>query len=418
MAEETTYRIVQVTPETVEEFEAIDDLTWFDERDPTDEHPSDELDPSRRFAATRTGQPPFSGIYAWYDHRLTVPGPDGPAPVPCAGLTWVGVHPDDRRTGVLTTMLGHHLEDVHAQGYALGALHASEVGIYGRFGYAQASFGVRVEVGGGADVTAPGLDTDGVRTELVEGVGDAVAERVHRVQAAVAAQQVGQVALTAAHDRRRFRPEPAEERGSERARVLFAARAGEDLGYAIVRRTHKWENSLPQGSLVCSDLSAADPAARLALVRRLVAFDLIGSVSLPAASLDDEVVWWLGGPRAVKARVHDALWLRVLDVGAALPLRGYAADVDVVLDVSDERCPWNARRWRLAASGGRATCEPTDAPADLRLPVQVLGSAYLGGRSVAAMARQGLVDELAPGAVQAVSRALATDVAPAAALMF
>ena len=193
---------------------------------------------------------------------------------------------------------------------------------------------------------------------------------------------------------------------------------GEDLGYAIVRRTHKWENSLPQGSLVCSDLTAADPAARLALVRRLVAFDLIGSVSLPAASLDDEVVWWLGGPRAVKARVHDALWLRVLDVGAALPLRGYAADVDVVLDVSDERCPWNARRWRLAASGGRATCEPTDAPADLRLPVQVLGSAYLGGRSVAAMARQGLVDELAPGAVRAVSRALATDVAPAAALMF
>ncbi len=418
MAEQTTYRIVRVTDETAAEFVAVDDLTWFDERDPTDDDPSGGLDPSRRFAATRTGEPPFAGIYAWYDHRLTVPGPDGPAPVPCAGLTWVGVHPDDRRTGVLTTMLRHHLEDVREQGYALGALHASELGIYGRFGYGQASFGVRVEVGGGADVTAPGVDTAGIRTELVEGVGDSVAERVGRVQLAVAARQVGQVGLTPEHARRRFRPAPAEERGSERARVLFAVRDGADVGYAVVRRTHKWANSLPQGTLECSDLTAADPAARLALVRRLVAFDLIGSVSLPAGSLEDEVVWWLGGPRAVKARVHDALWVRVLDIGAALPLRGYSADVDLVLDVADERCPWNARRWRLAASGGVARCEPTDAPADVRLPVQALGSAYLGGRSVAAMARQGLVEEMTPGSVRTLSRAFATDVAPAAALMF
>lgn len=420
MAGPSTYRIVQVTPETTADFEAIDRLTWFDEVDPQDDPPSGALDPGRCYAATRTGEPPFSGIYASFDHRLTVPGPGGGLiQVPCAGLTWVGVHPDDRRTGVLTAMVEHHLDDLRQRGVALCALHASEVGIYGRFGYAPASFGVVVEVGGGAEVTAPGVDCAGVRTELVDGIGEEVAARVRRVQLDAAARTLGQVGLTEAHNRRRFRPDPAAERGSERVRVLFAVRDGADVGYAMVRRTHKWEHSMPQGSLVCGDLTAADAAGRLALLRRLVSFDLIGSVQLPAASLEDPVVWWLGGPRAVKARVHDALWLRLVDVPEALARRGYAADADLVLEVEDEGCPWNAGRWRLVASvGGGAWCERTVAEPDLRLPVQALGSAYLGGRSVTAMAWQGLVQERSAGSVDVLSRALRTDVPPSAALMF
>jgi GNAT superfamily N-acetyltransferase len=419
MADHEDYRVVRVTPDTKGAFEAIDDLTWFDEPDPQDEDPSGALDLGRSYAATRTGEPPFSGIYSSFDHRLTVPAPGGGLTgVPCAGLTWVGVHPDDRRTGVLTAMLRHHLEDLHEQGVPLGALHASEVGIYGRFGYAQASFGVALEVGGGSDVTAPGIDTAGIRTELVDGVGDAVADRALRVQHEVAARQLGQVGLTTAHNRRRYRADPSAERGSERARVLFAVRDGVDVGYAVLRRTHRWEHSLPQGSLECRELTADEPAVRLALLRRIVAFDLIGRVSLPAGSPEDELVWWLGGPRAVRARLHDALWLRVVDVGGALAARGYAADVDLVLEVEDERCPWNARPWRLRATAGGATCTPTDASADVRLPVQALGSAYLGGRSVSAMARQGLVAERTPGAVSQLSRAFATERPPVAALTF
>ncbi|MBM6404938.1 GNAT family N-acetyltransferase [Phycicoccus sp. CSK15P-2] len=418
MDEDSPYRVVAVTPETSGAFDAVDDVVWFDEPDPTGADPSGGLDPSRRFAASRTGEPPFAGVFAWYDHRLTVPGPQGPAPAPCAGLAWVGVHPDARRTGVLTAMLGHHLADVHEQGYALAALHASELGIYGRFGYGQASFGVHVEVGGGAEVTAPGVDPGDVRTTVVPGRGDDTADRVHRVQAAVAAGQVGAVALTEAHTRRRFQPDPRAERGRERPRLVVATRDGADVGYAVVQRAHKWEDMRPQGTLECSELVAADPAVRLALLRRLVSFDLIGTVTLPADSVEDELVWWLGGPRAVKARVHDALWLRLVDVGAALGMRGYVADLDLVLDVVDERCPWNAGRRRLRTVDGHGGCERTHAAADVRLPVQALGSAYLGGRSVAAMARQGLVEEHRPGAVAALGRALATDVPPVAALSF
>lgn len=419
MAEQQTYRVVPVTPETKEAFESLDLLTWFDEPSDDDDDLSGGLDLDRAFAATRTGEPPFSGIYAWFDHRLTVPGPDGAArQVPCAGLTWVGVHPDDRRTGVLSTMLEHHLRSLHDDAVALGGLHASEVGIYGRFGYGQATFGVVVEVGAGTEVAAPGVDASAVRTSLVDGVGDEAAARAVRIQHRVAADSVGQVTLTERHVRRRFRRNRVAERGSEPARMLVATRDGEDVGFARFRRTQKWEDSLPSGTLECLELHAADPAVRLALVRRLLAFDLIGTVTLPADSLEDELVWWLGGPRAVKARVHDALWVRVVDVEAALPQRGYATDVDVVLEVDDERCPWNAGRWRFTTRAGTATVTRTEDRADVVLPVVALGSAYLGGRSLASMARQGLVEERSAGAVAALSRAFATDRAPVATIDF
>jgi predicted acetyltransferase len=417
--ERTDWRVVQVTAETKAAFDEVDDIAWFVEHDPTDDDPSGALDLGRSYAATRTGRPPFSGIYSSFDHRLTVPAPRGGlTQLPCAGLTWVAVHPDHRRSGVLTAMVRHHLADARDLGYALGALHASEVGIYGRFGYGQASFDVALEVAGGAEVSAPGVDTSGIGTVLVPAIGDETAQRALRIQHAVAADELGQVALTWGHVRRSFRPDLPHERGSERAKALVAVRDGTDVGYAVLRRTQRWESALPQGRLECRELVASDPAVRLALLRRLLAFDLVGTVVVPAASLEDEVIWWLGGPRAVKAQVRDALWLRLVDVPTALAGRGWSADVDVVLEVADEVCPWNAGRWRLAARQGAATCEPTDAAADVQLPVQVLGAAYLGGRSVTAMQRQGLVTELTPGAVRSLGRALATDVSPAAALMF
>jgi predicted acetyltransferase len=419
MGERTAYEIVQVTPETTSAVTELDHLTWFDEEDPTDDDPTGALDLDRTFGATRTGRPPFSGIYSWFDQRLTVPAADGGlTQVPCAGLTWVGVHPDDRRTGVLTTMLRHHLDDVRSQGYALGALHASEVGIYGRFGYAQASFDVRVRTSRGAELQAPGVDAGGIHTELVRASAEGVADRAHAVQLAAAVDQLGQVTLTQAHNRRRFRDHPESLRGTEPAKVLFAVRDGQDVGYAMIRRTHKWEDATPQGRLECHDLTAVDPPARLALVSRLVSFDLIASVEFMATSLEDEAIWWLGGPRAAGVRVHDSLWVRVIDVPAALAQRGYASDVDLVLDVDDERCAWNAGRWRLTARDGAATCERTEDEPDVSLPVQALGSAYLGGRSVAAMARQGAVAERTTGSVGALTRAFATEVPPVNAQMF
>jgi predicted acetyltransferase len=116
----------------------------------------------------------------------------------------------------------------------------------------------------------------------------------------------------------------------------------------------------------------------------------------------------LTDPDAVRIGLGSALWLRVVDVAAALGARTYALDPDVVLEVSDAFCPWNAGRYRLAGGG----CERTDAEPDLALDAAALGAAHLGGTTLRELAGAGRVAELRPGALARASAALRGDVAP------
>jgi predicted acetyltransferase len=93
-------------------------------------------------------------------------------------------------------------------------------------------------------------------------------------------------------------------------------------------------------------------------------------------------------------RVFDGLWVRLVDVGAALSARSYAADGAVVFDVLDAFCPWNEGRWKLA--DGSAT--RTDDAADIRCDVTILGSAYLGAIGFSELLRAGRLEELTAGA--------------------
>ena len=107
----------------------------------------------------------------------------------------------------------------------------------------------------------------------------------------------------------------------------------------------------------------------------------------------------------MRFRVGDGLWVRLVDVGAALAARSYDGDGDVVLAVGDAFCPWNDARFALDGS-------KTTAPPDLRLDVDALGSVYLGGFTVGQLARAGKVDELTPGAVERADALFRTGRAP------
>jgi predicted acetyltransferase len=99
----------------------------------------------------------------------------------------------------------------------------------------------------------------------------------------------------------------------------------------------------------------------------------------------------------MRYRLGDGVWVRLLDVGAALSRRTYHSyDGEVVFEVHDAFCPWNDGRWRLA--GGAA--ERTDAEAQIALDVAALGAAYLGGIRFAQLAQGGQVEELKPGAIE------------------
>ena len=377
----------------------------------------------QRFAADIEDADPttYPGVYGVFPLTLNVPGPDGGlSQVPCAGLSWVGVHPDHRRQGVLSAMMRHHLEQVHEEADThVSALHASEPAIYGRYGYGLASLELQVGLGRGSTLTAPELEetATAVTTQFatVSEAGMPARLRDAHLRSGDLGAVVGDLGF---YERVCF--EPADQlRDKEPSRVLFARRDGEDVGFAVFRRSHKWENFRPAGELSVW-LMVGDPAAELVLVRRLVDFDLMGSVSLSKVGVDDPLFLWAGGPRSTSdVGTYDSLWVRLVDLPEALQDRTWAQPCDVVVEVDDVSAPWNQGSWRIRADDtGHAVVERTSADADVKLPVQALGAAYLGGGSLVAQHRAGLVVERSTGAVSELSRALRTQLAPGAAMGF
>ena len=403
-----------------------DQTVWFGEVGR--ESPDDQLlgVPARfRYAAQVAGADPetYPGIYGVRPMTLSIPGTGGGVRrVPCAGLTWVGVHPDHRRRGVLTAMLRHHFEAVRDEpGWHVSALHASEPAIYGRHGYGLASLEHSFVLGRGATLTAPHLDTEAkaVRTTFATVSDPDMPARLRRCWERAGEQAVGVITGEDDFYERVCASSEEDRRGKEPVRVLFAHVDGEDVGVAGFRREQKWEHGRPGGDLTVFAL-VGGPVARLALLRRLVDFDLIGTVKLWSIGVDDPILTWLGSPRgASEVAVYDNLWVRLVDLPKALEARGYAAACDVVLEVADTSAPWNAGRWRLRADAdGVAEVERTDEDADLRLPVQALGAIYLGDVSPVGLLRSGQIEEARAGAARALWHAVRTEARPAAATGF
>jgi predicted acetyltransferase len=418
-----TISIVPLLPEDRQRLLDVDQAAFF--FDPTAQ-PGDivtsHFDWTRTFGATDEGSDGLCGVYTSYDMAVTGPGPlDTLSQVPMSGLSWVSVHPDHRRRGVLREMITHHLAQLHEGGVALSGLHASEVGIYGRFGYGISSVCLDLELERGAVLGAPSLD-DGasrVTTRVVFADSEDVARVVHDLHLRCAEATLGAVARPERMARPWFVDLPLSRQGREPLRVLLAEVDGLPSGYAVFSREAKWKDARARGTVAVREVAAQDPATLLALARRLVDFDLTVTTTIYGRGADDPLVWWAGGPRAIGVKPLDSLWLRLIDVDAAMTSRGYSSACDLVLDVVDPACPWNQRRWRLSVDhDGVATCRATTEDADVRLPVQALGAAYLGSRTLAAQAHQGLVSELTTGSLRLLSRAMSRDREPVGAIDF
>jgi len=391
----------------------------FDGRDLDPEAETTRIEWDRSWAARRDGR--LGGIYVVFSFGLTVPARAQTLATisPVAGLSWVAVHPDHRRRGVLSAMIRHHFDDIHegGRGEAVSCLFASEPAIYGRFGYGLSTESVCLTLPSRSALRA--LPEPGDVSTCFEAVDQARhGEIVRAVYAASCLQRPGHTLRPASHLDRQLEDLPARRpAGAESLKILVAERRGEPTGYALLRRTASWGKVSPEGSLRVVDLHATDPASAHALWRRALDFDLMAEVSTPPLAMDDPLLVWAGESRAA-AHPGYRLWTRLIDVGPALAARGYSTDLEVILDVSDEMCPWNAGRWQLTADSRGATCERTACSADVALDVRELGSAYLGGTTLAGLAAAGLVRELTPGALVACSTAWRSPVLPATPYMF
>ncbi|MFI1302994.1 sterol carrier protein domain-containing protein [Streptomyces sioyaensis] len=204
--------------------------------------------------------------------------------------------------------------------------------------------------------------------------------------------------MRACHRQARNGPASATALLSPAARTLGGALAGENP-------------SRPCRAISYMELAAVSRPAYAALWRFLAGIDLVPWIEYEAA-VDEPLPHLLTDPRAVRTTEVDRLWVRLVDVGRALAGRRYATALDVVLDVQDTFCPWNAGRYRLQADGGTVGCARTAAAPDLRLTSAELGAAFLGGTTLAALAAAGLVQELRPGALAHASTAFRGDREP------
>jgi predicted acetyltransferase len=340
----------------------------------------------RMHAAFEDGQ--IVGGAGAFPFELSVPGGGS---LPCAGVTAVGTHPTHRRRGVLRAMMDTQLRDVHERGEPIAALWASEETIYGRFGYGLASWAGTLNVPHEWDAFAEPLELTGttrfVTPEEARELFPPIHEAVRRGRPGMPSRSE-----TWWNDRQLRLPE--YEADAPRSFVVLEL-DGEPQGYAIYRTHFAFEGGLPASRLAVREALGVTPQATAAIWRFLLDIDWMAVAEVPFAPPDHPLFLLLGLPRRARYRMHDALWVRLVDVGAALAGRAYGEGGPLVLEVRDAVCEWNEGRWKL--DGGE--CSRTDDEPDLALDVSALGSAFLGAVSFEQLRAAMRVEELRQRAI-------------------
>jgi predicted acetyltransferase len=310
------------------------------------------------------------GMAFYLDLRLTVPGG---AVLPMAGVSWVCVSPTHRRRGVLSKMFGELHGRMIKADYPIAGLQASEGGIYGRFGYGQASIDETVTVDRRearfhSDVPDPG----GVR--VVRPLDHR--ERLEDIYERWRLRTPGGLHTPVQLWDEVFRDREVSRHGGSPFFVLL-----HEDGFAFYRARGDGERK----SVELTKLAAVTGDAYIALWRTLLGLDLVDTVTVhaPPGTL---LPYLLTDARLVRITgTEDGLWLRMLDVPAVLAARSYGADLSVVLDVSDGVLGASGR-YALDIRDGRARCERSEAEPDVYTDLSVLGSLYLGAHRASAFA--------------------------------
>lgn len=327
------------------------------------------------------------------DAELSVPGGKR---LPFAAVTGVGVRADRTRRGVLSKLMHTQLAELAARGVPLAGLYASEGLIYGRFGYGIATVVHDVEVDRRRAVPRPEVPAGG-KIEML-GV-DAATERLPALFAELPLDRPGMMT----------RP-PYSWAGVKRHRrradvppvtIIHYGPGGAD-GFAVYRVDGR--NWPDPSTLDIWDLCAGTDEAFAGLWRHLLAVDLVDTIDAWNRPIDEPTSLLFTDPRATKVTSGtDDLWLRLVDVPAALAAREYEGE-PVVLEVTDPVLEANSGRYRVGPDG----VTRTDLPAQLRLGVDALAMLYLGAWQASALVTAGRIQAVDPAAPARADRLFST----------
>jgi predicted acetyltransferase len=305
---------------------------------------------------------------------------------------------------LLGSLTREQLADARDRGEVAAYLWASAATIYGRFGYGLAS-----RIGSFSlahERTAFALPFEPRGTVRLVDLEEA-ARTFPPLYEQVRAQRPGMFERSQAWwETRRLFDNPARRQGGPKHRALLEL-DGESAGYAIYNVKQDWRGGSTKGVVTIVEAVAATPEATRELWRWLLDFDWTSEFRADLLPLDHELFLLLAEPRRMEFAVNDGVWLRLIDVGAALSARTYG-DGEIVLEVEDAFLPENAGRWRVDTGGASRT----EDAADLRLDVTAVGSVYLGGFTFADLVRGSRARELAEGAAKRADALFRTDVQP------
>jgi predicted acetyltransferase len=292
-------------------------------------------------------------------------------------------------------MLTQSLQAAKERGDALSMLIAAEWPIYGRFGYAPAvTCASYVYHPRRPRATLPAPPAGSVRQ--VE--ADELVKAARTIFETARRRSPGQVDRRDPWWDRRLAQDGYEPIGKRPNWILHEGPDGPDglLAWKVAR---DFDLSGELGAIEVDEFFAANDTAYRDLWGYLGGIDVINEVRLDDRPLDEPIRWLLPDARALHLKdTFDYLWVRLLDLPVALAARDYAMPGRVVLDVVDDTVDgFAAGRVALEVDDSGARCEPTTAPADLRVDQRALAACYLGGYRLRSLLAG--VEELTAGAL-------------------
>ena len=359
------------------------------------------VETDRSFAAVDGSR--IVGTSAAITFRMMVPGG---ARVPTAGVTMVGVHPTHRRRGINTKMMTAILDQAAHRGEPFAALFASEGAIYGRFGYGLAGLLGEFQAESARMAFVRGYEPGGRIELLPKDEAMPVIDRVYETS-----MRPGGVERSIALRDQNFASVGEDKDRSWMYAVHFDD-ADEADAYAVYWVKHDWPRSVPSGTINVKECVASSPSGYADIWRFLFDIDLVSTVEAWNRPADDPLLHLVREPRRLRFSLMDGLWLRVVDVTAALEARRYAADGRVVFGIDDPLRPDTSGTYELIAEGGVGRCARTDAAEELAGTINVLGATYLGGTSFRQLWWSGQVEERSPGALDRADAMFASTPAP------
>lgn len=351
----------------------------------------------------------FVGTGGVFGVHLTVPGGDMAA----GGVTWVSVLPTHRRRGLMSQMMRRMIDDCHSRGEPIAMLWASEGVIYQRFGFGLGTLSMNLEAEARAVGFAREWPSEGRFRLLPAGEGREIVEPVYEV---ARTQRSGFLSRTPDWWVGILPDAEKDKKGGEAKRlVVYETEAGAEA-YAVYKTKPDWGVRGSSHQLIVDEAIGSTPRGTREIWRYLLSVDLVRTVKTWRLPSDHPLLVLAAEPRRLGVTLGDGLWVRVVDLVAALEGRTYGIDGHgrgrVTFDLRDEFCPWNAGRWSLEVEDGRARVERTEADAGLALDANDLASLFLGGFSATALADAGRVVEMRPGGLAAADSLFPTALKP------